>query len=177
MNIDIKEFYDTYLKRLGWREKLELIELLMQATLESVREEKEPLPSAQKTEEQLPNTSENESHTDLQKKLLEQLEKNSAFWSYDLGEQGGANIPDELLIEQTLLQGDVEQLFLLFELFPETQIRTVWENKLVPHEKYRSINHYLGLFFFQIKEISSFLNQRIVAHPRLERLKLLAAED
>ena len=71
MNIDIKEFYDTYLKQLGWREKLELIELLMQATLESVREEKEPLPSAQKTEEQLPDTSKNESHTDLQKKLLD----------------------------------------------------------------------------------------------------------
>lgn len=109
--------------------------------------------------------------------LLEELQENHAFWSYDPGDLDGTNIPDELLIEQTLMHGDVEQLFLLFELFPETQIRTVWENQLVPHEKYRSINHYLGLFFFHIKDISSFLNQRIVAHPRLERLRLLAAED
>lgn len=70
MNTDIKEFYDTYLKQLGWREKLELIELLMHATLELVHEEKELSSSAQKTEKQLLGTTEKEPHTDLQKKLL-----------------------------------------------------------------------------------------------------------
>jgi hypothetical protein len=110
-------------------------------------------------------------------KLIKQLQKNSAFWSYDLGEDDLFGIPDEFLIEKTLLHGDVEQLYLLFSLFPDPKIRTYWENNLVPYEKYRRINHYLGLFFFHIKDISSFLSQRILAYPRLERLRLLAAED
>ena len=109
--------------------------------------------------------------------LVQQLLKNNVFWSYDFNEEQGSCIPDELLIESTLLHGDVEQLFLLFSLFPESQLLNFWENSLVPHEKYRRINHYLGLFFFHIKDISSFLNKRIGEHPRLERLKLLAAQN
>ena len=109
--------------------------------------------------------------------LIKQLQKNSAFWSYGLQEDGSVWVPDELLIEKTLLHGDLEQLCLLFHIFPVEKVRCCWEKELVPHEKYRRINHYLGLFFFHIKDISSFLNQRVLAHPRLERLRLLAAED
>jgi hypothetical protein len=68
MDTDIKQFYETYLKQLGWRDKLELIELLMSATVESVREEekKELNPS-----EQPSSIAQNEgNYTDLQKQLL-----------------------------------------------------------------------------------------------------------
>lgn len=108
--------------------------------------------------------------------LIEQLKENSTFWSYDLSAEHGV-ISDELLMEQTLLHGDVDQLLLLFSIFSKEQIRTFWERKLVPHEKYRRINHYLGVFFFQVTDISSFLNQRIIAYPRMERLRLLATKD
>lgn len=107
--------------------------------------------------------------------LIEQLKSQNVLWSYDLSRTD--DLPDEVLMEETLLHGDVDQLKLLFSIFPAEGLQAFWEEKLVPHERYRRINHYLGLFFFEVPDISSFLDQRIVAYPRLERLRLLASED
>ncbi|NRB65255.1 MAG: hypothetical protein HRU40_19940 [Saprospiraceae bacterium] len=107
--------------------------------------------------------------------LIDQLESQNVLWSYDVSRTD--DLPDEVLMEETLLHGDVDQLKLLFSIFPAEGLQAFWEEKLVPHERYCRINHYLGLFFFEVPDISSFLDQRIVAYPRLERLRLLIAED
>ncbi|NBC05658.1 MAG: hypothetical protein GVY26_00515 [Bacteroidetes bacterium] len=59
--MNINQLYHTYLSQLGWREKLELAELLMQSTLESVR---------QKEQATLAPQGEETKYTPLQNKLL-----------------------------------------------------------------------------------------------------------
>jgi hypothetical protein len=59
-NPKVIQLYNAYLKKLGWQDKLELAELLMQSTLELVRQK-----------ETAPNTTTSPSYTAMQKKLLQ----------------------------------------------------------------------------------------------------------
>lgn len=76
MEIDIKQFYKTHIDQLQLREKLELLELLMQSTLALVRKEtmvnvKEPeaAPIQSDIEEKLSDSTDS-NLTDFQKRLL-----------------------------------------------------------------------------------------------------------
>lgn len=59
--MNINQLYHTYLSQLNWKEKLELAELLMQSTLESVRQKEQPTPTSH---------GEETKYTPLQDKLL-----------------------------------------------------------------------------------------------------------
>lgn len=107
--------------------------------------------------------------------FINKMAEKNLFWSYDL--KSGSELPDEVVIEQVLLYGDVPDLLALFRLWDEEQIRKVWEEQLVPQGRYRKINYYLGVFFFQVADINNYLNQRVRAYPRLERLQGLVASD
>ena len=78
--------------------------------------------------------------------LLNQLKDYGAFWSYsDIGE----NIPDESLIENTLIYLDLEQINLLFEIFPKEYIKKIWsDNILVQEPRYHNLNKFLSWFYF-----------------------------
>lgn len=101
--------------------------------------------------------------------LLEHLAARNVFWSYD--PQMLHAIPDELLVEHALMYADVDDLKLLFHAFPAAMIRSVWEVRLVPHQRNHKINCYLGTFFFHIPDIRTFLDERIVAYPRLGNVR------
>lgn len=107
--------------------------------------------------------------------LVKYLIANNHLWSYDTQQAG--QLPDSILIEHALLYSDVEGLLLLFKTFEKEEIQRVWENKIVPHKRYHKLNIYLGMFFFRITNIRTFLQSRIVEYPRLERLRLLASAD
>lgn len=59
--MNINQLYHTYLSQLSWKEKLELAELLMQSTLESVRQKEQTVST--------PN-DDKPKYTPLQEKLL-----------------------------------------------------------------------------------------------------------
>lgn len=101
--------------------------------------------------------------------LLKHLADRNVFWSYD--KQMLHAVPDELLVEHALMYADVDDLKLLFHAFPTAMIRSVWETRLVPHQRNHKINCYLGTFFFHIPDVRTFLDERIVAYPRLENLR------
>lgn len=107
--------------------------------------------------------------------LIQYLLRHNHLWSYDPTK--ASQLPDSILIEQTLVHSDVDGLMLLFDCFEQSDIRAVWESEIVPHQRHHKLNIYLGTFFFRIPDIYSFLQQRTREYPRLERLKLLAAED
>jgi len=108
-------------------------------------------------------------------KITAYLIQHNHLWSYDARQV--ENLPDSVLIEHALLYSNVEGLLLLFKSFDKDDIRRVWEQKIVPHRRYHKLNTYLGLFFFRIPNIRTFLEQRIVEYPRLRRLELLASEN
>jgi hypothetical protein len=51
-----------------------------------------------------------------------------------------AQIPDSLLIEQTLRYGDVKELFLLFRIFSKMMIRQIWCDVLIADPRFYGRN-------------------------------------
>lgn len=109
------------------------------------------------------------------RQLLDLLTAKGLLWSYD--PERVAQLPDHVIIEHTLAYGDVPELKLLFGLYHHTEIKKIWEERMLPDERMRSANRYLGQFFFQIADIDEFLNHHVQVDSRLEKLRLLAAKD
>lgn len=109
----------------------------------------------------------------LKKQLIKKLIGINAFWSYDVSTDSNS-IHDNLLIETTLLYGDVDEIQLLFSIFSKNSIRQVWEAKLIPDDRYYKLNFYLGLCFFGIKNIRAYINEKSQANSRYEKLRQLA---
>ena len=60
--------------------------------------------------------------------LYTKLKKQNIFWSYNTSVMP----KDEIIIEQTLVYADVEDIQSLFSIFKPTQIKRVWVQKVVP---------------------------------------------
>jgi hypothetical protein len=108
-------------------------------------------------------------------KLLEVLVSKGLLWSYQ--PERVAQLADNIVIEHTLAFGDVSELKSLFSIFPMEQIKQVWLESLLPDDRYRKSNRYLGLFFFEIQNIDQFLESHANTYSRMEKLRFLAASD
>ena len=90
--------------------------------------------------------------------LVRRLKDQKPFWSYDM--QDVAEVPDEILIEKTLLYLDIDEINLLFRLFPVRKIKQVWLNRLVVQgEYYGRLNKFLAWMYFDIKKPESYLKR------------------
>jgi len=111
------------------------------------------------------------SNQQIREHLLAMLQKEHAFWSYDV--TSVKVMPDESLIEQTLLHLDIDELLLLFQLFPKKMIKRVWVNKIVPLEPtYHGLNRLYAFMFFNIKHPDRFLQYHIK-----KRLKSITCKE
>jgi hypothetical protein len=107
----------------------------------------------------------------LKEQIFSQLLVYQAFWSYDV--QKLADITDNLLIEKTLLYGDVEEILLLFRVFTIQEIREVWRNSVIPDERFYPRNYYLAKIFFNIKNPARYIKPLQKKLSRYEKLNSL----
>ena len=78
----------------------------------------------------------------VKQELLSKLKQEHCFWSYN--ESSIKDIPDDILIEKTLLHLDLEEINQLFLIYPFRKIKQVWLDNLVPQEDYLyTLNSYL----------------------------------
>ncbi len=105
------------------------------------------------------------------KQLYSKLKKQNIFWSYDTS----SVLSDDIIIEQTLIYADTEDIKSLFSIYKLSEIKKVWNKKVVPDLRFRKLNYYLGKIFFNIRNIESYLNKRSLANSRYEQLKKLTA--
>jgi len=86
---------------------------------------------------------------EIREYLFEQLKINHALWSYDKSKMTAYTLTDEQIIENVLLHLDMEDINMLFLLFPKKKIKEVWKQELCVQEpRYHSSNVlYAGLFF------------------------------
>jgi hypothetical protein len=90
------------------------------------------------------------------------IERNS-FWSWKM--QPGAPVPDDILIEKTLIYLDLEDINRLFDIFPNRKIKQIWLNRLVIQgDYYRSLNKLLAWLYFDIKNPDKYINSVINQH-------------
>ncbi len=67
----------------------------------------------------------------VKQELLAKLKQEHCFfWSYN--ENSIKDIPDDMLIEKTLLHLDLEEINQLFLIYPFNKIKRVWLDYLVP---------------------------------------------
>jgi len=95
----------------------------------------------------------------LSKKLFER----NSFWSYKMLQD--TPIPDDILIEKTLIYLDIEDINKLFKLFPHKKIKQVWRNQLVIQgDYYGSLNKLLAWMYFDIKNPNKYIKSVISQH-------------
>ena len=109
---------------------------------------------------------------DIKEKLLDKLKQEHCFWSYN--EESIEHVSDSILIEKTLLYLDLEEINLLFQLYPFKKIKQVWLEYLIPQEEYLyTLNRFLAWYYFKIKKPDAYLKSMITRHYH----KLFAWKD
>ncbi len=95
----------------------------------------------------------------LYKKLLD----SNAFWSYEMSDR--KDIPDRLLISETIIHLDVEEIIQLFNIFPKNEIKKVWrEDLVIQGDYYYNLNRLMAWMFFDIKMPDRYIKATITNH-------------
>lgn len=101
--------------------------------------------------------------------FISRLRQLGAFWSY----AAEANISDEVLIEEALRWGDVDELQTLFKMFAVKEIKKVWREKMLADERIYRHNFYLAAIFFNIQNPKRYILPLQKRNNRYERIKKL----
>lgn len=93
---------------------------------------------------------------ELHNNLIEKLCREQAFWSYDLS--GINNITDDTLIAKVLLHLDIEDIKILFQIYPKKKIQSVWKEQMLSQEPmYHGLNRLYSFLFFNIKNPDRYI--------------------
>ena len=95
----------------------------------------------------------------IRKSLCTKLLDNKTFLSYsDVTEE---TISDGDLIEKTFIHLDMDDIKLLFELFPMRFVRRVWEDRMAGQGAYLySLNMMIAQYYFNIRNPKAFLHKK-----------------
>jgi len=84
--------------------------------------------------------------------LFKKLIENCALWSYDRSGMTADTLTDEQMIEKVLLHLDMNEINLLFSIYPKQLIKKVWKQELCALEpRYHSSNVLFAGLYFDIK--------------------------
>ena len=107
--------------------------------------------------------------------LIHRLKLQGVFWNYQIDNE--LDLPDEIIIENTLRWADVPEILALFDIYPKEKIKQVWETSLIPDKNLLAHNYYLARVFFGIENANEFISERSKQNSRYERIKKLTAEN
>lgn len=95
--------------------------------------------------------------------LCEQLVAKNAFWSYDV--KSFDVISDEELIEKCFTILDIDDIDLMFEIYPRKHIQQVWRNNMAIQGEYlQRLNVMIAMYYFGIKEPEKYLSKAEKQH-------------
>ena len=97
--------------------------------------------------------------------LLDKLKEERAFWSYAPEAVSPETTNDSQLITMTLRYLDIDEINILFSLYPERVIRKAWIENLVPEGEYLfTLNRFLAWYYFKAKRPDSYIKGLITRH-------------
>ena len=92
----------------------------------------------------------------IKSELLAKLKQEHCFWSFN--EDAVSNISDDMLIEKTLQYLDLDDIDLLFQIYPFRKVKQVWLEHLVPQEEYLyALNRFLAWYYFKAKSPDTYI--------------------
>jgi len=93
--------------------------------------------------------------------LSQKLFAYNSFWSFKIPQE----IPDDVLIEKTLIYLDLEDINKLFTLFSSKKIKQVWRSRVVTQgDYYHTLNKLLAWMYFDIKNPDQYIKTTISKH-------------
>ncbi len=95
----------------------------------------------------------------MKEALFQELISKSVFWSYQDPEMG--SLSDDMLIEKVLVHSDMDAIFRLFSIYPEGRIRKVWDERILPDIRLRSMNKMFAYLLFGIEDPDGYLDSEI----------------
>ena len=88
--------------------------------------------------------------------LCKELVSKNAFWSYEI--KSFESIPDEEIIEKCFTILDMDDIDLMFELYPRKRIQQVWKERMAIQGEYmQMLNIMIAMYYFGIKEPEKYL--------------------
>ena len=88
--------------------------------------------------------------------LCKELVSKNAFWSYEI--KSFESIPDEEIIENCFTILDMDDIELMFELYPRKRIQQVWKERMAIQGEYmQMLNIMIAMYYFGIKEPEKYL--------------------
>lgn len=101
----------------------------------------------------------------VKEQLIELLKKECAFWSYDASSFTAMSISDNELIALTMRYLDLDEIKLLFTIFPTSKIKAAWKNVLVPEGDYLyTLNRFIAWYYFDAKRPDAYLKSLQTRH-------------
>lgn len=101
---------------------------------------------------------------DIREQIIGKLIAEGGFWSYDK-KSVRENISDAQLIEATLERLDIDEIDLLFRLFPAKKIKEVWRRTMVVQgDYYYSLNRFYAWYYFNIRYPDRYLKAMVTRH-------------
>ncbi len=99
------------------------------------------------------------SKEELSRKLIE----SNRFWSNEI--HIGDDIPDDILIEKSLIYLDIYDINKLFKLYSQSKIKKVWLNRLVVQgDYYNKLNRLIAWMYFDIKNPDKYIKRVVNEH-------------
>lgn len=95
---------------------------------------------------------------EIKGRLLEMLKEERAFWSYEPNSVTLDNLSDDQLIALTMRYLDLDEIKMLFGIFPYKKIKEAWKNILVPEGEYLyTLNRFFAWYYFKAKNPDAYL--------------------
>jgi hypothetical protein len=96
-------------------------------------------------------------------------------WSYD-----SDKLPRELLVEHTLVYGDVSDIKNLIENEGLESCKKVWQERILIDSRFKKLNYFLARFIFNISD-NPLVIERILERSKVKRIdkirKILNTKD
>ena len=104
-----------------------------------------------------------EAPLDIKNSLLSKLKQEHCFWSFNA--PSIQEIPDDMLIEKTLIYLDMKEIDQLFLIYPFNKIKQVWRDYIIPQGEYLyTLNRFLAWYYFKIKRPDSYIKSMETRH-------------
>ena len=102
--------------------------------------------------------------------LAGKLIDGNKFWSYDR-ESVLRNISDEDTIENTLIYLDIDDINILFRIYPIKEIKKVWAMTMALQDnRYKDLNRFIAGCYFGVKNPDSYV-KRVRLHELNNRCR------
>ena len=104
------------------------------------------------------------------KELVRRLKKANAFWSYKTS--AIKDVPDDILVELVMLHLDLDDINILFEIYPYKFVKKAWiKNVVAQGGMYYVLNKFFAWYYFKMKKPGAYvkamatreLNRKLVA--------------